>query len=143
MIVQDIVMKRIRDMVSVVVSLLFDVDVRSGSLPDVLADSEATAELKKLTGLADEGKFEEAEDRLLGEAQIGNDQILEAGLLYYLYVMGMDPAFVDAHGYSPDRAEKGARCLIDYYGLTDMVNMLVGGTVPETVHVPKTDEPEE
>lgn len=63
MLQDDYILRQIREMVRAVMKMLFQVNA-SELTPEVIEDKDARQTLESLTSLADEGKIDEAENRL-------------------------------------------------------------------------------
>ena len=89
MLQDDYILRQIREMVRAVMKMLFQVSAPELT-PEVIEDKDARQTLESLTSLADEGKIDEAENRLYEMTCDGDRQNLEIGLLFYYELNGKD-----------------------------------------------------
>ena len=68
--------------------------------------------------LLDEGKIDEAENRLYEMTCDGDRQNLEIGLLFYYELNGKDDEFLEANNFSREEIMMGIQDLADRYNLS-------------------------
>ena len=107
----------IREMVRAVMKMLFQVSAPELT-PEVIEDKNARQTLESLTSLADEGKIDEAENRLYEMTCDGDRQNLEIGLLFYYELNGKDDEFLEANNFSREEIMMGIQDLADRYNLS-------------------------
>ena len=96
MLQDDYILRQIREMVRAVMKMLFQVNA-SELTPEVIEDKDARQILNSLTSLADDGKIDEAENRL--------------------YEMTCDE-FLEANNFSREEIMMGIQDLADRYNLS-------------------------
>ena len=77
--------------------------------------------LESLLALMEEGKIDEAENRLYDLTSGEEDEDrhnLEAGLLFYYILNGKDDDFLEEHDFSREEIMTGIQDLADRYGLS-------------------------
>ena len=109
MLQDDYILRQIREMVRAVMKMLFQVSVPELT-PEVIEDKD--------TSLADEGKIDEAENRLYEMTCDGDRQNLEIGLLFYYELNGKDDEFLEANNFSREEIMMGIQDLADRYNLS-------------------------
>ena len=117
MLQDDYILRQIREMVRAVMKMLFQVDVPELT-PEILEDEET---LESLLALMEEGKIDEAENRLYDLTSGEEDEDrhnLEAGLLFYYILNGKNDDFLEEHDFSREEIMTGIQDLADRYGLS-------------------------
>ena len=120
MLQDDYILRQIREMVRAVLKMLFQVDVPELT-PVILEDEEPKETLESLLALLEEGKIDEAENRLYDLTSGEEDEDrhnLEAGLLFYYILNGKDDDFLEEHDFSRAEIMTGIQDLADRYGLS-------------------------
>ena len=117
MLQDDYILRQIREMVRAVMKMLFQVSAPELT-PEVIEDKDARQTLESLTSLADEGKIDEAENRLYEMTCDGDRQNLEIGLLFYYALNGKDDEFLEANNFSREEIMMGIQDLADRYDLS-------------------------
>lgn len=120
MLQDDYILRQIREMVRAVMKMLFQVDAPELT-PEILEDKETKAILEGLVALMEEGRIDEAENRLYDLTSGEGDEDrhnLEAGLLFYYILNGKDDDFLEEHDFSREEIMTGIQDLADRYGLS-------------------------
>ena len=120
MLQDDYILRQIREMVRAVMKMLFQVDAPELT-PEILEDKETKATLEGLVALMEEGRIDEAENRLYDLTSGEGDEDrhnLEAGLLFYYILNGKDDDFLEEHDFSREEIMTGIQDLADRYGLS-------------------------
>ena len=104
-------------MVRAVMKMLFQVNA-SELTPEVIEDKDARQILDSLTSLADDGKIDEAENRLYEITCDGDRQNLKIGLLFYYELNGKDDEFLEANNFSREEIMMGIQDLAERYNLS-------------------------
>ena len=120
MLQDDYILRQIREMVRAVMKMLFQVDAPELT-PEFLEDEETKETLEGLVALMEEGRIDEAENRLYDLTSGEGDEDrhnLEAGLLFYYILNGKDDDFLEEHDFSREEIMTGIQDLADRYGLS-------------------------
>ena len=120
MLQDDYILRQIREMVRAVMKMLFQVESPELT-PEVLEDRETRETLESLLALMEEGKIDEAENRLYYLTSGEDDEErknLEAGLLSYYALNGKSDDFLEEHDFSREEIMTGIQDLADRYGLS-------------------------
>ena len=120
MLQDDYILRQIREMVRAVMKMLFQVDAPELT-PEILEDKETKATLEGLVALMEEGRIDEAENRLYDLTSGEGDEDrhnLEAGLLFYYILNGKDDDFLEEHDFSREEIMTGIQDLANRYGLS-------------------------
>ena len=117
MLQDDYILRQIREMVRAVMKMLFQVNA-SELTPEVIEDKDARQILNSLTSLADDGKIDEAENRLYEITCDGDRQNLKIGLLFYYELTGKDDEFLEANNFSREEIMMGIQDLAERYNLS-------------------------
>ncbi len=121
---QDYVMRLIKEMVRAILKLLFHVDTESPTV-ELLENKEEKETLENLLGLIDDGKINEAENRLydlISDIDVDN---LEIALLFYSYLNDKTDDFLEANGFSREEIKLGLENTADHFGLSSIVKMFL------------------
>lgn len=120
MLQDDYILRQIREMVRAVMKMLFQADAPELT-PEILEDQETRESLEELLELMEEGRIDEAENRLYdltsGEG-VEDRRNLEAGLLFYYALNGKSDDFLEEHDFSREEIMTGIQDLADRYGLS-------------------------
>lgn len=120
MLQDDYILRQIREMVRALIKILFQVEAAELT-PEILEDEETRTALEELLALMEEGRIEEAENRLYDLTSSGSDgerKNLEAGLLFYYALNGKSDDFLEEHNFSREEIMTGIEDLADRYGLS-------------------------
>ena len=118
MLQDDYILRQIREMVRAVMKMLFQVDAPELT-PEILEDEETKETLEGLVALMEEGRIDEAENRLYDLTSGEDDEDrhnLEAGVLFYYILNGKDDVFLEEHDLSREEIMTGVQELADRYG---------------------------
>ena len=121
---QDYVMRLIKETIRAILKLLFRIDTESPTT-ELLQDAEDKCMLEKLLDMVDEGRINEAENRIYEITENGNLSYLEVGLLFYSYVNDKEDAFLEVYNFSRTEVKQGVKELASRYGLGGMAEMFL------------------
>lgn len=122
---QDYIMRLIKEMVRMLLKLLFHIDTAAPTA-ELLCETEERKVLDDLLNLVDDGKINEAENRIYELTLNGNMGNLEIALLFYSYLNDKTDEFLERNNYSRKEIKEGLEDVISRYGfggLTDMFLM--------------------
>lgn len=123
MVEQDYIMRLIKEMVRAILKLLFHVDTALPSA-ELLEKSEQKEALDKLLAMVDEGKLNEAENRIC-DIMDADDGGLKVALLFYSYLNDRSDEFLEANHYSRDEIKQGLESIVSRYGLEGMAEVFL------------------
>ena len=123
---KDYIMRIVKEMVRMLLKLLFDIDV-SRSMEDVIKEAEEKTTLTRLLSMIDEGLVNEAENELYELTSDGDRIHLKTALIFYYQLAGKEQDFLYAHGYSLEEVKEGVEDLIDRYGIKDIADLFFQG----------------
>jgi hypothetical protein len=121
---QDYVMRMIKEMVRMLIKLLFNVDSESPSV-ELLEDSEEREMLKRLLDMVDAGHINEAENELY--ELLTDEAHLKAAFLFYSYLNDQDNAFLETNGFSREEVASGMKNVVKRLGLDSVAEMFLEG----------------
>lgn len=121
---QDYVMRLIKEMVRAIQKLLFNIDTESPSA-ELLEDSEQKETLDALLDMVDEGKINEAENRIYELTKEADKSSLEVALLFYSYLNDKNDEFLEKNNFSRDEIKQGLMDVTSKYGLGSMTEMFL------------------
>ncbi len=119
---QDYIMRQIRQMIRILVKVLFNIDDGTPSL-SLIQNTEAKKRADDLLRKADAGNINEAVNELSELIKRGKNDDLVTGIIFYSYLNGKDDDYLEANGFSRDNIENGLKYLLSEYGLEDMANL--------------------
>ncbi len=121
---KDYIMRIVREMVRILLKLLFGVDT-TRSMEDVIKDAEEKQLLESLLTMIDEGKINEAENELYNITADGDRTYLKTALVFYYHLAGKEEDFLLRHGYTQEEVKEGVEDLIERYGIKDIADMFL------------------
>ena len=105
---RDYVMRLIKEMVRAILKLLFNIDTESPTI-ELLEDKEEKETLENLLDMIDDGKINEAENRLYDLTSDTDMNSLEIALLFYSYLNDKADDFLEENDFSRDEIKLGKR----------------------------------
>ena len=112
---QDYIMRQIREMISVIMKVLFGKEIHSADAAEVY-QNESLGSLEPLCRLIDSGQIQEAERLLYESMDMKTEANLLKGYSFYQYLYGKDDDYLEAHGYSREEILAGIRRLAVLFG---------------------------
>lgn len=113
---QDYIMRQIRQILKVLIKILFNIDDESPSsalIQDMKTRETADDLLRKI----DSGNISEAENELFKLTESGTMNNLLVGFVFYSYLNGKDDYYLEINDFSRDKVETGIKHLLSEYGL--------------------------
>ena len=121
---QDYIMRLVKEIIRVLLKLLFNLDVESPT-SDLLENQEERMTLDALLDMVDAGNIDEAENRIY-ELTAGDDiQHLETALLFYSYLNEKSDVFLAEHHFSREEIRLGLYDIVSRYGLEGMAGAFI------------------
>ena len=118
---QDYIMHLIGEMVRAFLKLLFNIDLDTKE-SQIFNETEIAAEYDELITLVDDGKINEAENKLLDGLNSENIQDFKLALMFYSYLNEMDIDFLAEHDFSKKEIIDGLKQVSKVYGYESMAN---------------------
>ena len=119
---QDYVMRHIKEMVRAILKLLFNINTETPTV-ELLENKEEKETLENLLDMIDNGKINEAENRLYDLTSDTDVNSLEIALLFYSYLNDKTDDFLEANDFSRDEIKLGLENVVDSFGLSSIVKM--------------------
>ena len=116
MVERDYIMRLIREMVRVILKLVFNIDTESPTV-DLLADEEEKQMLDALLAMIDAGDINNAENQLYEIVSGGGMEKLKMALLFYSYLNDKSDDFLTEHDFSREEIKSGIKDMVSMYGL--------------------------
>ncbi len=117
---QDYVMRQIRQIIKIMVKILFNVDDMNTSLTLLQNNTEARETAEDLLNMIDAGNISEAVNDVSVLIKTGTMENLLIGLTFYSHLNEKDDDYLEANDFSRDKIENGIKHLLSEYGLDDM-----------------------
>ena len=119
---QDYVMRQIRQIIRILVKVLFNIDDENPSL-SLIQNTEAKEVAGDLLKKADAGRIEEAVSDVSELSKRGTMDDLLIGITFYSYLNEKDDDYLEANGFSRNNIENGIKNLLSEYGLEGMADI--------------------
>lgn len=113
---QDYIMRLIKEMVRVILKLLFHIDTDSPSIK-LLEEAEDKQTLELLIGMVDDGRIEEAENIVYEITEDKSRRDLEIAILFYSYLNEKTDDFLEEHSFGREEIEAGLKDILSRYGM--------------------------
>lgn len=121
---QDYIMRLIKEMVRALLKLLFNIDTESPT-SELLEEKEAKETLDQLLDMVDDGKINQAENKLYELLSQESMMNLEIALLFYSYLNDKEDEFLKEHDYSREEIKMGVKMLASRYGLNNIAELFL------------------
>ncbi len=121
---QDYVMRLIKEMVRAILKLLFNINTETPTV-ELLENKEEKETLENLLDMIDDGKINEAENRLYDLTSDTDVNSLEIALLFYSYLNDKTDDFLEANDFSRDEIKVGLENVADSFGLSSIAKMFL------------------
>lgn len=121
---QDYIMRLIKEMIRMVLKLLFHIDTESPTA-ELLEENETKETLDRLLDLVDGGSIDKAENELYDLLLQENMEGLEIALLFYSYLNDKDDDFLENHNYSREEIKMGLRTVLSQHGFNGLGEMFL------------------
>ena len=121
---QDYVMRLIKEMVRAILKLLFNIDTELATV-ELLENKEEKETLKNLFDMIDDGKINEAENRLYDLTSDTDMNSLEIALLFYSYLNDKTDDFFVFYDFSRNEIKLGLENVTDSFGLSSIAKMFL------------------
>lgn len=121
---QDYVMRLIKEMVRAILKLLFNINTETPTV-ELLENKEEKETLENLLDMIDNGKINEAENRLYDLTSDTDVNSLEIALLFYSYLNDKTDDFLEANDFNRDEIKLGLENVVDSFGLSSIAKMFL------------------
>ena len=119
---QDYIMRLIKEMVRTLLKLLFNIDAQSPSA-ELLENDEQRQTLESLLNMIDEGRINEAENRLYDIIENPDRGDLKTALLFYSYLNEKSDEFLEEHDFDRDEVKQGLESVISQCGVSGFTDI--------------------
>ena len=116
---EDYIMRQIREMVRMLLKLLFQLDQEEDS-EELLRWTKENEVLRELLEMVDDGRINEAENRVYELCEDGEMANLKVMLLFYDYLNGKSDEYLEECEFSREELKEDMRDLLAGFGLSDM-----------------------
>ncbi|MCI5510447.1 MAG: DUF6483 family protein [Eubacterium sp.] len=121
---QDYIMRYIKEMIRVLLKLVFHIDTDAPVI-DLLEDKKDKQTLELLLNLIDEGMIDNAENKIYEIIGDGNKQNLKIAILFYSYLNDKSDKFLEEHNFSRDEIKLGLQDVMERYGVGDFTEIFM------------------
>lgn len=119
---QDYVMRLIKEMIRVILKLLFNIDVETPTTR-LIKNEEEKATLEALLDMIDKGAINEAENIIFELAE--DNANLEMILLFYSYLNDKSDTFLLENHFSRKELQADLKNILSRYGLDSMIEVFL------------------
>ncbi len=116
---EEYIMRQIREMVRMLLKLLFQMDLEEDS-EELLRGTKENEVLRELLEMVDDGRINEAENRVYELCEDGEMANLKVMLLFYDYLNGKSDEYLEECEFSREELKEDMRDLLAGFGLSDM-----------------------
>ncbi|SEW22643.1 DUF6483 family protein [[Clostridium] fimetarium] len=121
---QDYIIRMIKEMVRVILKLLFNIDADSQTAK--LFENEQKQNLfNKLKNRIDEGDINNSENELYSIIENREKEDLEIAILFYSYLNDMDEDFLLEHDFSREEVKSGLQAILSKYGFKGITDIFL------------------
>ena len=121
---QDYIMRVIKEMVRVILRLVFNINTESPTA-ELLDEKEGKETLGGLLDLVDDGNINKDQSELF-ELLKQKDRIsLEIALLFYSYLNDKKDEFLEENDFDREEIKKSLKMIISQYGLKNIVEIFL------------------
>ena len=124
---EDYIMRQIREMVRMLLKLLFQMDMEEDS-EELLRGTKENEVLRELLEMVDDGRINEAENRVYELCEDGEMANLKVMLLFYDYLNGKSDEYLEECEFSREELKEDMRDLLAGFGLSDMAEAFLRKT---------------
>lgn len=124
---EDYIMRQIREMVRMLLKLLFQMDLEEDS-EELLRGTKENEVLRELLEMVDDGRINEAENRVYELCEDGEMANLKVMLLFYDYLNGKSDEYLEECEFSREELKEDMRDLLAGFGLSDMAETFLRKT---------------
>lgn len=121
---QDYIMRLIKEIVRILLKMLFHIDTDAPTV-EVLSETEQREALDNLLDAVDHGEINEAENKVCELTSDGNMDNLEVALLFYSYLNDKTDDFLEENDFSREEIREGLKDIISKYGLSSLTDMFL------------------
>lgn len=121
---EDYIMRQIREMVRMLLKLLFQLDQEEDS-EELLRGTKENEVLRELLEMVDDGRINEAENRVYELCEDGEMANLKVMLLFYDYLNGKSDEYLEECEFSREELKEDMRDLLAGFGLSDMAEVFL------------------
>ena len=121
---QDYIMRLIKEMVRTLLKLLFNVDTDSPSA-ELLEEREDKQLLNDLLTMVDDGRIDEAENKIYEITENDDKNNLKIAVLFYANLNNKSDTFLEQHNFSRDEIKSGLWDVVEKYEGNDFADMFL------------------
>lgn len=118
---QDYIMRMIRELIRGVLKIVFHIDTDDPTVELIKNErkQQTTEELLKMT---DDGRINEAENRLFCLIEDGNAEDMKMALVFYAHLNEKDDEFLEEHDFGRDEIRAGLKDATEKTGISGIVD---------------------
>ena len=121
---QDYIIRMIKEMVRVILKLLFNIDLDSPTT-ELFKNEQKQSLLNNLLNRLDKGDINNAENELFSIIENREKEDLEIAILFYSYLNDMDDDFLLEHDFSREEVKSGLQAILSKYGFKGITDIFL------------------
>lgn len=119
---KDYIMRLIHETVRTLARLIWNRDIDKGE--EGVVSLSLFKRYQELTRMIDEGQVNEAENLLLDELDVKDQEYFQMALCFYEKLGGKSEEFLTRHDYSQQEVIDGLKYVVETYGYTDLLEVI-------------------
>lgn len=124
MVKQDYLMRMLNDLLAGMSKMIFHKDLFDGDIPQ-FQTAAAEEEYRNLTLMADEGKIEEAFDKLESSLDEGDREMFRMALYFFEYINRLDEDTLEQYGIEREDVQDAILDAADKFGYRSLAETLI------------------
>ena len=120
---QDYIMRLIKEVIRMILKILFNIDTESPITEFVHEKEEKNVVLNELLDMIDSGQINEAENRIYTMMENKEDHALETAFIFYEYLNDKDDEFLKNHDFSREEVINGVKYLTSQCGMESVFDI--------------------
>jgi len=121
---QDYIIRMIKEMVRVILKLLFNIDLDSPTT-ELFKNEQKQSLLNNLLNRLDKGDINNAENELFSIIENREKEDFEIAILFYSYLNDMDEDFLLEHDFSREEVKSGLQAILSKYGFKGITDIFL------------------
>lgn len=119
MVVEDYIMRLIKEMVRTILKLLFNIDLEKATY-QIKNEEETNNFFEYLLKQIENGNINEAENEVYEKIDTGNSEAIKIALLFYSYLNEKDDDFLLENNFSREEIRDGLKYLAKRQGMSGL-----------------------
>ena len=118
---QDYIMRMIKELIRGMLKIVFNIDTPDPTM-ELLKNAEQLQTTEALLKMSDDGRINEAENRLFCVVEEGSTEDLKMALVFYAHLNEKSDTFLEEHSFSRQEIRSGLRDISHKAGIEGLVD---------------------